>query len=144
MNLILPWPPSVNNYWHQRVVAPKGKRAMAMTYISEAGKTFKANVQAAVIATLKAKPVPLDGRLAVAILLHQPDRRGRDIDNVVKPLLDALTAAGVWLDDSQIDRLQVQRGSIAKGGRAEVRVETIREADKEWFATKDATTKADM
>ncbi len=133
MNLTLPWPPSVNNYWHQRVVTPKGKRAMAMTYISDAGKTFKTDVHAAVLATLKAKPVPLDGRLAVAILLHQPDRRGRDIDNVVKPLLDALTAAGVWLDDAQIDRLQVQRGAITKGGRADVSVTTIRAAEKEVF-----------
>jgi crossover junction endodeoxyribonuclease RusA len=45
-----------------------------------------------------------------------------DIDNRVKAALDALTHAGVYDDDSQIDELFVARGDIVKGGRCQVMV----------------------
>lgn len=68
----------------------------------------------------------LTGRLDVAILLHPPDKRRRDIDNFGgKALLDALCYGGVYLDDSQIDILYIERGEIHKGGMVEIYVTEI-------------------
>ncbi|NBW22487.1 MAG: RusA family crossover junction endodeoxyribonuclease, partial [Caulobacteraceae bacterium] len=40
------------------------------------------------------------GSVRVVIEAFPPDRRKRDLDNILKSLLDALTHAGVWEDDS--------------------------------------------
>jgi crossover junction endodeoxyribonuclease RusA len=58
----------------------------------------------------------------VALHVSMRDRRIADIDNRVKAALDALTHAGVYDDDSQIDELLVCRGEIVKGGRLGVMV----------------------
>jgi len=51
----------------------------------------------------------LTGRLAVEIYVYPPDRRRRDLDNILKNLLDSMQHAGVYKDDQQIDRLLVIR-----------------------------------
>ena len=48
-----------------------------------------------------------DSRVQLSLSIKWPDRRRRDIDGPIKPLLDALTAAGVWGDDSQVRRMEV-------------------------------------
>jgi crossover junction endodeoxyribonuclease RusA len=124
--LTLPWPVSINAYWKQRVMTVKG-RPMSTTYVSKEGKQFQKDVANA----LGNSRVPHDGRLAVSIVLFQPDRRARDIDNVVKPLLDSLTVAKFWNDDSQIDELTVKRGPISREkSRAEVVITILKEADR--------------
>lgn len=70
----------------------------------------------------------LSGRLAVDLELCPPTRRSFDIDNLTKGVFDGLTAAGVWLDDSQVDRLTVVRGERIKGGLAKVRILELAEA----------------
>lgn len=72
---------------------------------------------------------PLTGRLAVTVQVRAPDRRSRDLDNLGKCLLDALTKAGVWQDDSQIDRLTFIRSEPIKGGACIVSIETIQPAE---------------
>ena len=52
-----------------------------------------------------------------------PDKRRRDLDNLLKATLDSLTHAGVWSDDSQIDALSIRRFPI--GGMLKVRIEEI-------------------
>ncbi len=70
---------------------------------------------------------PLTGRLELQIVLHAKTRRKYDIDNRVKPLLDALEKAGVYESDGQIDRLAVQRGEVWPGlGAALVWIEEIK------------------
>lgn len=104
IQLQLPYPPSVNHYWGQagnhRFIGKKGKefRAQVMDAVNEAG------IQ------------PLEGRLAVHIALFPPDRRKRDIDNVLKSLLDACEHAGCYENDSQIDELHITRRDLIKGG----------------------------
>ena len=66
-----------------------------------------------------------DARLKVIIELHPPDRRVRDIDNVVKSTLDAMCQAGIFTDDGQIDVLHVTREKIIKWGAAVVTIEKI-------------------
>jgi crossover junction endodeoxyribonuclease RusA len=80
-------------------------------YVSSEGKQFRINAQAAVLEQLGLVK-PLDGRLSVAITLRPRDKRRIDLDNRLKSTLDSLTHAGVWLDDSQIDRLTIERGEL--------------------------------
>jgi crossover junction endodeoxyribonuclease RusA len=48
----------------------------------------------------------------VVFCCHEPlKKRKRDLDNVAKTLKDALTRAGTWQDDSQVDDLRVVRGT---------------------------------
>lgn len=104
ITLELPYPPSVNHYWGQagnhRFIGKKGKefRAQVMDAVNEAGYS------------------PLEGRLSVHIALYPPDRRKRDVDNVLKSLLDACEHAGCYENDSQIDEIHIVRQEIRKGG----------------------------
>ena len=106
MRIDLPFPPSVNGYWRAirrgnlctQIISKKGR---------EYAEAVSTSVNAAGVTT-----IPLEERLEVTILLCAPDRRRRDVDNYSKAVLDSLTKAGVWEDDSQIDRLTLVRGPI--------------------------------
>ena len=100
MILTLPYPPSANHYWRRN-----GHRY----FISQAGVAFRAHVRQ-VMATWQsanANWLALTGPVSMTVALIPGDRRRRDIDNVLKPLLDALTHGGAWADDSQVKRLIV-------------------------------------
>ncbi len=111
--LTIPYPPSVNTYWgfkgHQRFLTPKAKQ-------------FKTEVAQEV--SHKQINYGLD-RLEISITLYPPDKRVRDIDNVIKSTLDALVQANAFADDSQIDVLLINRGPIFKGGKAEVKIQSL-------------------
>ena len=68
---------------------------------------------------------PADGPIGLTLTFCPPDRRRRDLDNMLKPMLDALTYVKVWSDDSQIDDLRIIRAPVVAGGRVTVRVEQI-------------------
>lgn len=112
VELTLPWPPSTNTYY--RNVAGK-------MLISAAGRAYRAAVADQVL--IQRGAGQLAGRLAVTIVAHVPDKRRRDLDNMLKSALDSLTHAGVWLDDSQIDELAIRRGPV--GGMLKVSVREI-------------------
>lgn len=107
----LPWPPSINHYW---------RRVGNRTLISREGRAFRA----AVIAKL-AGCEKIDGRLWVTIYAHPPDKRRRDLDNLLKPVLDALEHAGVYDDDGQIDNLSIYRCDPCEGGKVDVLVTSL-------------------
>lgn len=114
IKLILPYPPTINNYFglhgHRRFLTSKAK-------------DFKAKVSEAVIE--HRAPKLGTARIEMHITLYPPDKRVRDIDNVLKCCIDALCQAGVYDDDSQVDVLLVQRGEIIKGGKAEIFIEVL-------------------
>ena len=103
IKLTLPWPPSTNHSHHYG-----GKRK----FLSKPTQKFREDVQNIVV-DAKAK---IDGRLAVFYAFYPPDRRRRDIANYEKQATDALQAAGVFLDDEQIDFIWLVRRHIVKGG----------------------------
>lgn len=112
----LPYPPSVNNYVRRR----KGGRGMFKTHEA---KAYTDNVKAAVWTVMCSPKLPT--RVRVVALVYPPDAACRDLDNLLKCLLDAMSAAGVWIDDEQIDDLRIVRRAIVAGGRVDVLVREI-------------------
>ena len=113
LRIELPYPPSINHYW---------RRVGYRTLISREGRRFRQEV----VATLAAMNVrPVTGDVAVHIIVHPPDRRRRDIDNVIKALLDALEHGGAYADDSQIIDLSIKKRHAVEGGKTVVCIETV-------------------
>lgn len=113
---VLPYPPSVNRYW--RTVSIRGARR---TLISAAGRSYRAEV----VKTTGGDEAMLVKPLKVVIEATMPDKRARDLDNIPKAILDSLTHAGIWQDDSQIDDLRIIRCGVAKPGKVVVRIEEL-------------------
>lgn len=111
LSLRLPWPPSVNHYWFA-----KGNRR----YIGKAGKEFREQVVAE-HGTTK----PLKGKLKVHIAVIPPTNGRRDLDNLCKAPLDAMQHAGIYLDDGQIDDLQIVRLPKSPPGCLDVTISEI-------------------
>lgn len=65
------------------------------------------------------RPV-LKGRLEVHIQAFPPDKRRRDLDNVLKVCIDSLQQAGLFEDDSQIDYLLIERKEVVQDGQLKV------------------------
>ncbi|MCT7656148.1 RusA family crossover junction endodeoxyribonuclease [Oceanimonas sp. NS1] len=106
ISLELPWPPSMNQMW---------RRVNGRTVLCKAAREYRNKVAPLVLLARANKH--LAGRIRVDVVAQPPDHRQRDLDNMLKAPLDALTHAGVYLDDSQIDRLLIERGPVCKGGR---------------------------
>ena len=96
MKFTLPWPPSVNTYW---------RTFRGRMIISSAGRLYRHAVESEVLSQGAGKH--LTGQLIVEIQAFRPDRRKRDLDNLLKAVLDGCTHAGVWEDDSQICDLRI-------------------------------------
>ena len=110
--ITLPWPPTVNTYY---TVARNRK------ILSKRGRQFKEHAGL----LIRSPEKPLEGDISVFIRAYPPDRRKRDIDNILKPVLDVLTTAGIYEDDSQVIDLRIQRFYPSGDGRVEVMVDGL-------------------
>jgi crossover junction endodeoxyribonuclease RusA len=118
IRLVLPYPPSVNRYWRNL----PGSRVV----ISAEGRQYRAQVIADVAARRardRNMPRTLHLPVAVSVRVHAPDRRVRDLDNLPKAVLDALTHARVWEDDSLVDELHLYRCAPMRGGSIAVSID---------------------
>ncbi len=102
---------------NQRLIRSKTGKALI------ASQRYRAWFKRAVLSLKMQRTRPtLSCRIGVSIVLHYPDNRRRDLDNSLKGLFDAMTHAGVWKDDSQIDKLHILRAEPEKPGKLIARV----------------------
>lgn len=107
---VLPWPPSDNHYY----TVARGRKILATK-----GRLYREVVRAR--AFDEKWPNFNRARVAVEFEVWMPDKRRRDIANILKAACDSLTYAGVWHDDSQIDDLRIYRAK-ALGGMLKARI----------------------
>lgn len=100
-SLSIPFPPSTNRIW---------RNVQGRTLLSREGRTYRARVVEAVYAAKLQGFGRTKVRLVVAA--HMPDERRRDLDNLLKAANDALQAARVFEDDSQITDLRIYRAGL--------------------------------
>lgn len=101
----VPWPPTANRYW---------RNVNGKTLTSYEARSYKKVIQAFAFSW---KRPCLTGRLFIRIWAHPPDRRRRDLDNLIKVTVDSLQSAGLFADDFQIDRIMIERCEIVEGGK---------------------------
>ena len=106
----LPWPPSLNSYY--RTVKNR-------ILISAKGREYRKRVSLLIKAEGAETVV---GKCKVDIAAFPPDKRKRDLDNLLKCLLDVLQHSGVIQDDGDIDDLRIHRHHAVKGGAVLVKV----------------------
>lgn len=110
IELTLPFPPSANRYY--RAVGPR-------VLISRQGRAYRENVRSLLAGIGIEK---MSGDLVVHVEVHPPDNRRRDLDNLMKALLDSLQHGGAYHDDSQIEKLTIERQAPVPGGGAVVHI----------------------
>lgn len=96
----LPFPPSTNHIW---------RHVRGRTFLSAAGRRFRQRVAAILRA---ANIQPTSGKLCCSVTVFPPDRRRRDLDNLLKSLLDAMQHGGALHDDSQIVWLLIEKAEL--------------------------------
>lgn len=113
--LTLPYPPTGNHAWkhtragkHYLTAEARGYYELVCHVVRQAGMAMY-----------------LDGKLIVEADIYPPDNRRRDLDNAWKVLSDACTKAGVWMDDTQISRLVLERMERVEHGRVLIRVQSV-------------------
>lgn len=124
MILTLPFPPSVNGYWR----APNKGSLKGRHLVSDRGRKFNSEALASILEQLNPKPRALTCDLSVSVVFYPPTQARRDLDNYFKALFDAMTRAGVWLDDSQIKKLSAEWGPVTKGGKVTLHISEVANA----------------
>lgn len=113
ISIELPWPPSVNRYYRHvgpRVLISREGRRYRMMCVSRLGGVFP----------------KLEGKVKLTGEFYPPDARKRDLDNVLKCMIDSLVHAGLMRDDSQIKHIDVQMMSpIPPEGAVYIKLEEI-------------------
>ena len=111
LEVILPQPPSVNHY-------TKASR-YGGRYLSKDAVAFKQEARR--IIAVHAPQEPSKNRLVVKVIFGFKDDRRRDLDIFLKVTLDSLQGI-IFADDSQIDKLIVDRGNKVVGGQVTVKI----------------------
>ncbi len=114
----LDYPPTVNLYWRSRVVA-SAKGHFVSTYLTPRGRRYRES------ALGLNNGDRFDGPVAVSLDVVLPDRRKRDLDNIVKAVLDAIGHAGIYADDSQVCQLIVTRRHVEPPGCVDVTIAEV-------------------
>ena len=114
IEITLPWPPSVNTYW---------RNFDGRMIISAKGREYRETVGDQI--TMQRMVKHFVGPLRVVIEAWRPDKRRRDLDNLLKATLDGLAHAGVYEDDSQIVDLRIYWAQDI-GGMLKIKIEEIK------------------
>ena len=114
--LVLGLPPSINAYYGYTAPA----KHKVIKYVKEQGKAYLLAVKKYV--KTNGFDIQANIPLKVEVLVNFPTNHITDLDNRMKCLLDALTLAEVWEDDSLINDLHIVRGSVGKPGGVIVKI----------------------
>lgn len=102
-------PPTANLIW---------RSAHGQTYLSQEAKTF---IQLVALSVRGCK-LPANWDAVKVEITVAPTRRSGDVDNRVKPVLDALTRCGFWRDDAIVARSEIEFAPPEKNGRTVIKV----------------------
>lgn len=94
MELILPYPPSSNRLW---IRTHHGMTRSA---------AYKSWIEECIILTIKHRHKGVDGPYGLSIVAERPDKRRRDIDNLIAPVCDGLMHSAITPDDSLCQWIQ--------------------------------------
>lgn len=106
IKLQLPQPPSINHYWGLGI-----RNGKPYKYLNNAGRKFRKD---SMILCRGYFETHFSGPCGLRVEWYVPDRKRRDIDNILKPILDVLQYLNCYKDDSQVIRLDVTK-IIEKG-----------------------------
>ena len=112
----LPFPPTLNTMYPSK---QGGGRTL-----SKRGRAFKTEVYARLLEQ-HGRVRLLTGPLKATLEVIPPDHRKRDLDNLIKPVLDGLVAAGVMLDDSQVKVIYAEMLAPSETGACTVIIEEL-------------------
>jgi len=99
------YPPSANRLWR----AVRGRQIKSAEY----RQWLEAN---AAHALAWPRVVALDGHYALHVVATAPDKRRRDLDNLLKPIGDLIQHLGLVTDDKNMRRLTAEWGSAPSAG----------------------------
>ncbi len=109
IELTLPYPPSANRLW------TRTRKGMRKT------DTYCDWLKVAGYMVMAQRPIGLTGPYKLSIRAMRPDRRRRDIDNLIKPVSDLLQSVGVIEDDSDCEMVTARW--VTTGDPLNVRIE---------------------
>lgn len=90
-----------------------------MVYVTAKGTAYRREVARLAMAAGLHR-LRFAGRVWAEYDCYPPDRRTRDLSNLLKCLEDALVDAGIIQDDGQIDGFRMRRQEIRRPGGVEV------------------------
>ncbi|MDR7037425.1 crossover junction endodeoxyribonuclease RusA [Methylobacterium sp. BE186] len=102
----LPYPPSANRMWRH-----VGKKVL------RSAEYERWRSVCAQIIGLETRGQGLAGAYAMTLSIGRPDRRRRDIDNLIKPVGDVLVLAGAVADDCDCQRVEAAWAPDVSGVR---------------------------
>lgn len=128
LKLTLPWPPSVNHY-----------KTIGRTVKTKSGKMYQQRINSKEtigyyyqVYMISKQTIPIEwpkfddtATFSVNLYVYPPDERKRDIDNILKVLLDSLVHAQIITDDSKINRLYVEKCSSISQGQVLVTIQEL-------------------
>lgn len=100
VHFTVPYPPQAN---HMYTVA-RGRKIKSADY-----RTWSAAAELHIRAQRAGCVL---GPYVMDIIVPRPDRRGRDIDNLIKPISDAVAAAGVISNDNKAMSVRISWASV--------------------------------
>ena len=126
VSLDLPWPPAALNPNRARSLHWTARHGAAKQYRSDCFLTAKART--GWLRRNKAPvPMPLPAPVSATVTFWMPDRRRRDLDNLLaamKPAWDGLVDAGLLADDNA-DQLSITLKPPEYGGRGAAGVQLV-------------------
>ncbi len=113
--LELPWPVSLNAYW---------RICQGRLIVSSQARAYRQKV---CYMAYKLRRAYWDKRVSMHIEAYPPDKRCRDIDNLLKITLDSLQEAKIYENDNQVERILLERKSIEKPGKIVISFSEIKD-----------------